>query len=133
MVWLSGCLIYIPHCVTINILRRPHVPRQPLWTEEKFHDSFDAETALCDNRGRFIQQPDIMGLVPDGAKKLILDSSRTSHPEGFRDLFAFLDKSPGLNSALSHLILKYFGESPVLHQHLSESLGFVHVAPQCFR
>jgi hypothetical protein len=67
-----------------------------------------------------------MSLVPDGARKLILDSSPTSHSVGFGELFAFLDKSS--NSALGHRILKYFDDSPALHQHLSESLEFISVA-----
>jgi hypothetical protein len=93
-------------------------PRRSSWTETIFLDSFEAEAALCNERAAFIKRHDIMALIPETIKALII-SMESAHIRGFRELFVYLNNQRATKK-LRRLVVAYFRESPVLSGHLSE-------------
>ena len=82
-----------------------------------FHNSDNAEVDLCADRARFVQQHDIMALIPNGVKMRILHPGDNAQIEGFRELFVVLNTNRDAHE-LRQLLVDYFKNSSVLQGHL---------------
>ena len=96
----------------------PHPSYRPVWTAEVFYDNEDAEIALGSDLRFFLNQQDILALVPSHIRRLLCHPERSTHLEGAQELFILLDLDPDAE-ALRQLVIGYFEGSPELRRYLS--------------
>jgi hypothetical protein len=83
-----------------------------------FKNSYDAEITLCNDLQRFLQQPDILDLIPPEIKKHLDHWGDCGQIEGFGKLFNYLERNQAAVE-LRKSIKDYFRIHRDLRGHLS--------------
>jgi hypothetical protein len=89
------------------------------WTADTFHDSDQAELALCRNRPNFLRRDDIVKIIPSAIAKRIYHPGDIAQIAGFQELFVHLNTNPDAEE-LRRLIVNYFNASFDLRCYLSK-------------
>jgi len=66
---------------------------RPVWTDETFIKSHDAEDALGRERPAFMRRNDIMDLIPRDITRYIVNPEATAHIKRFQELFVYLNNN----------------------------------------
>ena len=104
-----------------HILRCRSPPFDRLgWTADTFHDSDQAELALCRDRPNFLMRYDIVKLIPSAIAKHIYHPGDIAQIAGFQELFVHLNTNPDAEE-LRKLIVNYFNALLNLRCYLSKS------------
>jgi hypothetical protein len=86
---------------------------------DTFHDSDIARFDLYCDRLNFIQNSDIMKLIPSNIAMRIMSPGDDAQITGFQELFVLLNTNARAEQ-LRKLIVNYFNNSPTLSEHLSQ-------------
>ena len=103
----------------ISRQRSPHSFNRLGWTADTFHDSDQAELALCRDRPNFLMGYDIVKLIPSAIAKHIHYPGDIAQIAGFQELFVHLNTNPDAEE-LRKLIVNYFNAPLNLRCYLSK-------------